>query len=56
MKTYEVGIQIIEVWRVNIRATSPDDAEARTSELMVEEIRKQGEMQNIETDYATVVV
>ena len=55
MSTYEVGIQIIEVWHVEVEAVSEVDAEAKAYDLSVEQIRRQGTMENIETDYATVV-
>jgi predicted metallopeptidase len=49
---YRVGIQIIEVWRIDVKANSESEAEAIAFTWDINKIRREGDHQSSETDYA----
>ena len=55
MKQYLVGIQVIEVWHMEVEAVSEDAAERTAYNLNVAQIRERGNLEHVETDYAEVV-
>jgi hypothetical protein len=50
--THTIDIQVIESWRLEIEATSPEDALAQATQMKADAIREQGTLMSCETDYA----
>ena len=55
MKEYVIGIQVIKVYHVAIKARSEQAAINKSYQMPTELIEEEGELIEIETDYATIV-
>lgn len=53
-KNYTVGIQVIRVFRVNIKAKNEDEAIDKAYEMESNAIEKDGNLMSVDTDYAEI--
>lgn len=54
-REYNVSIQVIEVWRLNIEAESENDALDIARNMSTEQIRSEGSLGLCETDYEEII-
>ena len=55
MKTFRVSIQVIHAYSVDVDAKDEDEAKKKAWDMTTEEIEKDGELTDIESDYVEVI-
>lgn len=55
MRTYNVSIQVIKTYVVEVEAASEVDAIDKVQTMQSEDIARVGDLQDVETDYADIV-
>ena len=55
MRTYNVSIQVIKTYVVEVEAASEVDAINKSQAMPSEEVARIGHLQGVETDYAEIV-
>ena len=55
METYNVSIQVIKTYVVEVEAASEEDAIDKVQTMQSEDIARIGSLQDVETNYAEIV-